>query len=95
MALDINAHSIVMLHNHPSGYTSFSSDDITITQDLENALEMGRSMREHGIPFEMHIFTKGGHGLSLANKEVCCDKDCDAHVGHWVKLCEEWLKMMF
>jgi DNA repair protein RadC len=38
-ALDINAHSIVMLHNHPSGYTSFSSDDIEITQDLENALE--------------------------------------------------------
>lgn len=38
-ALDLNAHSLVMLHNHPSGYTSFSTEDIAITQELENALE--------------------------------------------------------
>ncbi len=38
-ALDVNAHSIVMLHNHPSGYTSFSTEDIMITQELETALE--------------------------------------------------------
>ena len=62
---------------------------------LENALSFGDALRKNNIPFEMHIFTKGGHGLSLANEEVCCDKDCDVHVQHWVKLLEEWLKMMF
>ena len=38
-ALDLNAGSVVLLHNHPSGYTSFSTQDIEITQELENALE--------------------------------------------------------
>ena len=38
-ALDLNASSVVLLHNHPSGYTSFSLQDIEITQELENALE--------------------------------------------------------
>lgn len=47
-ALDLNAHSIVMLHNHPSGYTSFSQQDIEITQDLENALQkLGISLYDH------------------------------------------------
>ena len=38
-ALDLNAGSVVLLHNHPSGYTSFSTQDMEITQELENALE--------------------------------------------------------
>ena len=38
-ALDLNAGSIVLLHNHPSAYTSFSTQDIQITQELENALK--------------------------------------------------------
>ena len=38
-ALDLNAQSIVMVHNHPTVGLSFSSQDILITQDLESALE--------------------------------------------------------
>ena len=38
-ALDLNACSIVLLHNHPTPYTSFSSQDIDITKELECALE--------------------------------------------------------
>ena len=38
-ALDLNARSIVMVHNHPSGYTSFSEQDILITTELETALQ--------------------------------------------------------
>lgn len=37
-ALDLNARSVVLLHNHPSAYTAFSSQDIQITQELETAL---------------------------------------------------------
>lgn len=38
-ALDLNARNIVLLHNHPSGQTSFSSQDIQITQELEDSLK--------------------------------------------------------
>ena len=36
-ALTLDAHYIVFLHNHPSGYTSFSSEDIETTQRLADA----------------------------------------------------------
>jgi len=38
-ALDLNAHSVVLLHNHPTPGKSFSSQDIDITVELENALK--------------------------------------------------------
>ena len=37
-ALELNASSVVLLHNHPSGVFSFSSQDIQITQEIENTL---------------------------------------------------------
>lgn len=37
-ALALNAASIVLLHNHPSAYTSFSSQDIQLTKELEDLL---------------------------------------------------------
>ena len=37
-ALDLNARNIVLLHNHPTPYTTFSSQDIEITNELEKAL---------------------------------------------------------
>ena len=37
-ALDLNARSVVLIHNHPTIGMSFSSQDIEITKELENAL---------------------------------------------------------
>ena len=38
-ALNINAKYVVLLHNHPTPYVSFSSQDIQITQTLATALD--------------------------------------------------------
>lgn len=38
-ALDLNAHHVVLLHNHPSGGTTFSSEDIQTTQEIYDALK--------------------------------------------------------
>ena len=47
-ALDLNAHSVVLLHNHPTPGKSFSSQDIDITVELENALKpLGISVYDH------------------------------------------------
>ena len=37
-ALDLNAHSILLLHNHPTPNTCFSMQDIDITRKVEDAL---------------------------------------------------------
>ena len=38
-ALDVNAHHVVLLHNHPTNGMSFSSQDIEITIEIASALE--------------------------------------------------------
>ena len=34
---------------------------------VENSLYLAAALAENGVPFEMHVFPRGGHGLSLAN----------------------------
>lgn len=63
-ALDLNAQSIVMLHNHPTAYTSFSSQDIQITQELESALE------KLGIKLYDHLLLSGDVIYSARNMHL-------------------------
>ena len=37
-ALELNARSVVMVHNHPTSVNAFSKDDLIITQDTQKAL---------------------------------------------------------
>ncbi len=47
-ALDLNARSVVLIHNHPTPYTTFSSQDIEITCELEKALtQLGINLYDH------------------------------------------------
>lgn len=63
-ALDLDARSVVLLHNHPSGYTSFSLQDIAITQELENALE------KLTIGLYDHLLVSGGVIYSARNMHL-------------------------
>lgn len=63
-ALDLNAYSIVMLHNHPSACTSFSSQDILITQELESALD------KLGIKLYDHLLVSGDVIYSARNMHL-------------------------
>jgi len=48
VALNLNAKHVVLLHNHPTPNTSFSSQDIQITQELESALaKLGIGLYDH------------------------------------------------
>lgn len=58
---------------------------------VENSLMFANALKEKDIPFEMHIYPQGPHGLSLANKEVCIDSMIDLHVATWSNLVCEWL----
>ncbi len=33
---------------------------------LENSILFASALRRHGVPFELHLYQKGGHGLGLA-----------------------------
>ncbi len=49
-ALSLNARSVVLMHNHPTPMTSFSEEDIKITQELASILEpIGVSLYDHYV----------------------------------------------
>ena len=35
---------------------------------LENALEFASALRRHGVPFDLHVYEKGRHGIGLGDK---------------------------
>lgn len=63
------------------------------TVPYENTLMLIDSLKEKNIPVESHIFNKGDHGLSLANK-VTMNKNkwgIEETVQVWVQYLENWL----
>jgi len=50
---------------------------------MEHSLLFADSLRSHKVPYELHIYPRGGHGLGVAEK--------NPHVASWVKLAGEWL----
>ncbi len=61
---------------------------------VENSLLFAKGLRTNNLPFEMHIFPHGLHGLSLATEETeTKDKKYGVHphIATWIKLCIEWL----
>lgn len=60
---------------------------------VSNTLVYGQALAGHGVPFEMHIFPEGAHGLATAD-EVTNDS-LPASVGKnalWLPLAKDWLK---
>ena len=80
------AKSVDPLHlidkNTPPAFLWHTSDDAVV--NVINSLRYGEKMREYGIPFEMHIFPKGKHGLGLA--------PLNENIRAWAELLPVWLK---
>ncbi len=60
---------------------------------VENSLAFAGALRANDVPFELHIYPKGGHGYSLATKEVSYNPD--SHIASWIKFAVEWLNELF
>ena len=64
---------------------------------VENSLCFASALRRAGVPFELHVYPFGEHGLSLATAEVQQPgKGCvpDAHVAGWINACHEWIEQI-
>ncbi|MBE6782490.1 MAG: alpha/beta hydrolase [Ruminococcaceae bacterium] len=58
-----------------------------------NSLNFATSLSQNEIPFELHVFPFGGHGMSTGTKEVCHVEN--KHAARWVELSVKWLKQTF
>ncbi len=62
---------------------------------VENSLLMAGALRKAGVPFELHIFPEGNHGLSLANEQTAAGRGealIVPHVQCWVDLAIRWVR---
>jgi acetyl esterase/lipase len=50
---------------------------------VENSLLLGEALRRHRVPFELHVFPHGRHGLGLAPDRP--------DVAAWTELCARWI----
>lgn len=63
---------------------------------VKNTLTMAGKLQEEEVPFELHIFEEGDHGLSLAGQESAKNmRQVRADVGQWVTLAQTWLEKRF
>lgn len=61
-----------------------------------NSLHMASRLAENNIPYEIHVFGEGTHGLSLATQAVADSKSqIEPIVGQWTTLCTKWLEKRF
>lgn len=63
--LELNAHGVILCHNHPSGSTTPSSADKKLTDTIKNVLSL-----VDGNVLD-HIITAGGKSLSFAEQGLC------------------------
>ena len=67
----------------PPAFIWHTADDASVP--VENALLLAGAYAACGVPYELHIFPHGRHGLGLATEEA-------PHVAQWATLCQRWLR---
>ncbi len=77
----------------PPAFIWHCGEDIVVPK--ENSLLMAAAMAAAGVPFELHIYKKGGHGISLGTPETAYGKE-DIKVveeaSTWMPLSITWLR---
>lgn len=60
---------------------------------VQHSIRMSHALADHKVPFELHIFEEGDHGLSLANQTTAEAKGhLNQDVAQWITLAEKWLR---
>lgn len=65
----------------PPAFIFHTADDQAVP--VENAILYASALRRHGVPFEIHIYEKGRHGVGLAEN--------DPVLRTWPGRCADWL----
>lgn len=63
---------------------------------IENSMLYAKALKEQNIPFELHIYQNGPHGLSLANELTASNpNEIVPNDQNWVELCDNFIKSNF
>jgi len=71
--------------NTPPCFIWHTVEDKTV--QVENSLEFAAALRRAGVPFELHLYEQGRHGLGLGRSEVT-----PSGLHPWTVDCLHWLR---
>ena len=65
--------------------------------DLPVVSKAADTLKQFGVPFEMHIYPEGPHGYSTAEADVLGGNATKAseHASAWVACAVKWLEFIF
>ena len=63
---------------------------------VQNSLLFADALARHKVPFELHIYPQGPHGMSLANEETAAGVPAylDADVAEWPRLAARFIQRL-
>lgn len=67
----------------PPTFLWHTSDDASVP--VENSLLFAAALKRHQVPFDLHVYAHGRHGLGLAKEEP--------HTREWTGACASWLEL--
>jgi len=92
--LDTVSPALHVTQNTPPTFLWATAADALVP--VQNTTRLANALAEAGVPFEVHIFEKGEHGLSLADPSTAGSlMQVDADAAKWIGLAEAWLKKRF
>jgi len=76
----------------PPTFLWHTADDALVY--AQNSLRFATALAKNKVPYELHIFESGVHGLSLCNETTAMEPaHVNSHCSVWFELAMEWLDM--
>lgn len=75
----------------PPSFVWHTREDMTVP--VTDSIKYVSALEQHQVEYELHIFSKGKHGLSLADSRTGKQQNnINAQVSRWIDLFIEWLQ---
>jgi acetyl esterase/lipase len=87
LVLDLS-NELRVTEDTPPCFLWHTAEDKTVT--VENSLEFADALQQAGVPFDLHVYQKGRHGMGLGTREYPPKAPAGLHP--WTSDCLFWLK---
>lgn len=89
---EINTYKMVGKHTPPAFiWHTYEDEKVPCC----NSLYFANACNKNGIPFELHIFQHGKHGLNTATDLSLYGQEIPTNTEYWIPLCINWLRKLF
>jgi acetyl esterase/lipase len=81
--------------NTPPAFLWHTANDAVV--DVRNSISFAQRLVKFKVPFELHVFEEGAHGLSMCDESTSEGNPAliRSDVGKWFELCITWLDNRF